>query len=163
IYWLKLPTNRAPEVTVFVNRMPHFEILDPDAIGTLERGWRRILTDVGIAFDHPEAIALLRAAGQRVEGEVAFLDPEFVLEPFALQTLSDQAYFGSVTSAENARDSIKMTEILYGGREQIEAVPALLAIVNVNSPLRYDGRMLAALIEYARAGQAPIITPFLLM
>jgi trimethylamine--corrinoid protein Co-methyltransferase len=235
---------------VFVNRMPRFEILDPDAIATLERGWRRILTDVGVAFDHREAIALLRAAGQRVEGEVVFLDPEFVLEQvalapaafdlqarnpehsvrlggetmvfasvygcpfvregdvrreatmddferlvklshafpqidtpggvicepgdrpldsrhldmtFALQTLSDKAYFGSVTSAENARDSIRMTEILHGGREQIEAVPALLAIVNVNSPLRYDERMLAALIEYARAGQAPIVTPFLLM
>ncbi len=64
--------------------MPRFEILDPDAIATLERGWRRILTDVGVAFDHPEAIALLRAAGQRVEGEVAFLDPEFVLEQVAL-------------------------------------------------------------------------------
>ena len=69
---------------MFVNRMPRFEILDPDAIATLERGWRRILTDVGVAFDHPEAIALLRAAGQRVEGEVAFLDPEFVLEQVAL-------------------------------------------------------------------------------
>ncbi len=235
---------------MFVNGMPRFEILDPDAIATLERGWRRILTDVGVSFDHPEALELLRAAGQRVEGDIAFLDPEFVLaqvalapesfevqarnpeqsfeiggdamafasvygcpfvregdvrreatmddferlvklshafpqidtpggvicEPgdrpldsrhldmtFALQTLSDKAYFGSVTSAENARDSIRMTEILLGGAEAIGAVPALLAIVNVNSPLRYDGRMLDALIEYARAGQAPVITPFLLM
>ncbi len=235
---------------MFVNRMPRFEILDPEAIDTLERGWRRILTDVGIAFDHPEACELLRAAGQRVDGEVAFLDPEFVLEQvalapasfglqarnperavtiggdgmvfasvygppfvregavrrdatmddferlvklshafpqidspggvicepsdrpldsrhldmtFALQTLSDKPYFGSVTSAENARDSIRMTQILLGGREQVESTPALLAIVNVNSPLRYDGRMLDALLEYARAGQAPIVTPFLLM
>jgi trimethylamine---corrinoid protein Co-methyltransferase len=235
---------------VFINRMPRFEILDDDAIATLERGWRRILTDVGVSFDHPEAISLLRDAGQRVEGDVAFLDPDFVLEqvakapeefdlqarnsehgvhiggdamvfasvygcPFvregdvrreatmddferlvklshafpqidspggvicepgdrpldsrhldmtyALQTFSDKAYFGSVTSAENARDSIRMTEILFGGRATIEETPALLAIVNVNSPLRYDGRMLDALIEYARAGQAPIITPFLLM
>ncbi len=41
---------------------------------------------------------------------------------FALQTLSDKPYFGSVTSAENARDSIRMTEILLGGREQIETL-----------------------------------------
>ena len=235
---------------MFVNRMPRFEVLDEDAVATLERGWRRILTDVGVAFGDPEAIALLRAAGQRVEGDVAFLDPEFVLEQvalaptafelqarnaeqsvhvggdamvfasvygcpfvregeirreatmddferlvklshafpqidtpggvicepgdrpldsrhldmtFALQTLSDKPYFGSVTSGLNARDSIRMTEILFGGGGEIEALPALLAIVNVNSPLRYDERMLAALMEYARAGQAPIITPFLLM
>ena len=68
---------------MFVNRMPRFEILDEDAVATLERGWRRILTDVGIEFDHPEAVALLRAAGQRVEGQVAFLDPDFVLEQVA--------------------------------------------------------------------------------
>src|SRR5258705_12702995 len=82
---------------------------------------------------------------------------------YAIQTLSEKPYFGSVTSAESARVSIRMTEILLGGRDAIEEVPALMAIVNVNSPLRYDGRMLDALIEYARAGQAPIITPFLLM
>src|SRR5207247_9901869 len=57
---------------MFVNRMPRFEVLDEDAVATLERGWRRILTDVGVAFGDPEAIALLRAAGQRVEGDVAF-------------------------------------------------------------------------------------------
>src|SRR5437588_6481490 len=215
---------------MFVNHMPRFEVLDPDAIATLERGWKRILTDVGVAFGDPEAIALLRAAGQRIEGEVAFLDPEFVLEQvalapaafdlqarnpeqtvrvggdgmvfasvygcpfvregdvrreatmddferlvklshafpqidtpggvicepgdrpldsrhldmtFALQTLSDKAYFGSVTSAENARDSIRMTEILFGSREAIEKVPAMLATGNVHRPLRYDERMLA--------------------
>ena len=235
---------------MFANRMPRYEILDEDGIATLERGWRRILTDVGIEFDHPEALDALRGAGQRIEGQVVFLDPDFVLEQvalapsefdlqarnpersvriggdamvfssvygcpfvregavrreatmddferlvrlsqafpqidtpggvicepgdrpldsrhldmtFALQTLSDKPYFGSVTSAGNARDSIAMTEILFGGRETIEATPALMAIVNVNSPLRYDERMLAALLEYARAGQAAIVTPFLLM
>src|SRR5207248_5647265 len=37
------------------------------------------------------------------------------------------------------------------------------SLINVNSPLRYDDRMLAALVEYAQANQALIITPFLLM
>jgi trimethylamine--corrinoid protein Co-methyltransferase len=41
--------------------------------------------------------------------------------------------------------------------------PAVMSLINVNSPLRYDDRMLSALIEYARANQALIITPFLLM
>src|SRR5205085_27323 len=81
---LTLTTYRAARGRMFVNHMPRFEVLDPDAIATLERGWKRILTDVGVAFGDPEAIALLRAAGQRIEGEVAFLDPEFVLEQVAL-------------------------------------------------------------------------------
>jgi trimethylamine--corrinoid protein Co-methyltransferase len=56
-----------------------------------------------------------------------------------------------------------MGEILFGGREAIERAPASISLINVNSPLRYDDRMLGALFEYARAGQAVIVTPFLLM
>jgi trimethylamine---corrinoid protein Co-methyltransferase len=36
-------------------------------------------------------------------------------------------------------------------------------IINVNSPLRYDDRMLSAMLVYNRAHQPVIITPFLLM
>jgi trimethylamine--corrinoid protein Co-methyltransferase len=39
----------------------------------------------------------------------------------------------------------------------------VLANVNVNSPLRYDERMLDALFVYAAAGQPLLVTPFLLM
>jgi trimethylamine--corrinoid protein Co-methyltransferase len=70
---------------------------------------------------------------------------------------------GSVTSGPNAADTIRMGEILFGGREAIERAPASISLINVNSPLRYDDRMLSALVEYARAGQAVIVTPFLLM
>jgi trimethylamine--corrinoid protein Co-methyltransferase len=56
-----------------------------------------------------------------------------------------------------------MSEIVFGGREAIERTPVMLALVNVNSPLRYDGRMLEALVAYARAAQPVIVTPFLLM
>jgi trimethylamine---corrinoid protein Co-methyltransferase len=56
-----------------------------------------------------------------------------------------------------------MAEILFGGRAEIERTPVMFAIVNVNSPLRYDDRMLAALHVYAAAAQPVIVTPFLLM
>jgi trimethylamine---corrinoid protein Co-methyltransferase len=235
---------------MFVNRMPRFEVLDADSLDVLDRGWRRILTEIGIDFGLPESVEAFRAAGQAVEGTVVRLDPEFVLEqvakaprefdvrarneahslhvggdhmvfasvygpPFAregdvrreatcddfrrlvmlsqqfeeldtpggvicepndlpldsrhldmtlaLQTLADKPYFGSVTSGDNARDSIRMSEILFGGREAIEREPVMFAIVNVNSPLRYDGRMLEALHAYAEAAQPVIVTPFLLM
>jgi hypothetical protein len=82
---------------------------------------------------------------------------------YALQTLSDKPYMGSVTSGPNAEDTIAMGEILFGGRAAIEATPASLSLINVNSPLRFDDRMLSALVAYAKANQATIITPFLLM
>ena len=69
---------------------------------------------------------------------------------------------GSVTSGPNAVDTIAMAEMVFG-RESLEQTPAIISLINVNSPLRYDDRMLSALLEYAKAGQATVITPFLLM
>ena len=50
----------------------------------LDRGWRRIVSELGVEFLLPEAVELFRAAGQKVEGEnLVKLDPEFVLEQVA--------------------------------------------------------------------------------
>jgi trimethylamine--corrinoid protein Co-methyltransferase len=235
---------------MFVNKMPRYEILSEDAMETLERGWRRIVTELGVEFLLDEALDEFRKAGQQVDGQNVKLDPEFVLEqvakaprefdvqarnpehtvhiggdhmvfasvygpPFvregdtrrdatmadfenfvklsqsfpqldspggtivepndrpldsrhldmvyALQTLSDKPYMGSVTSGPNAADTIAMGEILFGGRAAIERTPASISIINVNSPLRFDDRMLSAMVEYVRSNQAVVITPFLLM
>lgn len=236
---------------MFKNSMPRYEILSPDALAVLDRGWRRIVSEVGVQFDHPEAIELFVSAGQKVEdGGVVKFDPGFVVEQlakpprqfdvkarnpdhtvhvggdlmvfsavygspfvreanarreatmedfrrltmlsqhfaeldsaggvicepndvpldsrhldmlFALQTLTDKIYMGNVVSGPNALDSIKMAEIVFGGREAIEDSPVMLALINCNSPLRWDRRMLDAQFEYNRAAQATVLTPFLLM
>src|SRR5215470_3347946 len=240
---------------MFLNTMPRYEILSADSVTMLERGWRRIVSELGIQFAKPEAVELFAKAGQQVDGDVVKLDPDFVLEqvakaprefdvqarnpahtvhvggdhmvfsavygcPFvregdvrrdatlqdfhqlaslsqaydeldsaggvicepndtpldsrhldmiyALQTLTDKIYMGNVVSGPNAADTIKMTEILFGGaggkgRETIEATPATISLINCNSPLRWDDRMLDAQFEYSAANQAVVITPFLLM
>ena len=56
-----------------------------------------------------------------------------------------------------------MTEILFGGRETIEKTPATISLINCNSPLRWDDRMLDAQFEYNLANQPVVLTPFLLM
>jgi trimethylamine--corrinoid protein Co-methyltransferase len=91
------------------------------------------------------------------------LDSRHLDMVYALQTLSDKPYMGSVTSGPNAADTVRMGEILFGGREAIEKTPVSISLINVNSPLRFDDRMLGALMEYAKAGQPVIVTPFLLM
>jgi trimethylamine---corrinoid protein Co-methyltransferase len=235
---------------MFRNTMPRYEILSADAISVLDKGWRRIVSEIGVQFAKPEAVELFRQAGQKVDGEVVFLDPEFVLEqvakaprefdlqarnpannvhiggdnmvfgavygsPFvregevrrdatledfrnlcmlsqsfpqldsaggvicepndapldsrhldmiyALQTVTDKIYMGNVVSGPNAADTIKMTEILFGGRAAIEQTPATVSLINCNSPLRWDDRMLDAQFEYCAANQAVVLTPFLLM
>jgi trimethylamine--corrinoid protein Co-methyltransferase len=235
---------------MFVNRMPRYEILSEEAMATLDRGWRRIVSEIGVEFILPEAVEVFAAAGQKTQDATVWLDPDFVMEQvgkvprefdlqarnpeqsvhvggdgmafgsvygppfvregdlrreatmadfenfcrlsqafpqldsaggticepndrpldsrhldmvFALQTLTDKPYMGSVTSGPHAADTIAMTELLLGGREAIERMPAVISLINVNSPLRYDDRMLAAMFEYVRAGQPVVITPFLLM
>ena len=56
---------------MFVNTMPRYEILSEDAMAVLDRGWRRIVTEIGIEFLLDEAVEEFRAAGQKVEGENA--------------------------------------------------------------------------------------------
>jgi trimethylamine--corrinoid protein Co-methyltransferase len=234
---------------VLINTLPRFEILDEAALQELERGWRRIVSDLGIEFLHEDALEYFRKAGQNVEGELVKFDPDWILEqvakapaeftlqarnpersvqiggnhmvfsavygcPFvreglerrnatyqdfqnlvklsqsfpqldtpggticepddkpldsrhldmvyALMTLSDKPFMGSVTSAANAIDTIAMAEIVFGA-DSLDETPAIISLINVNSPLRFDDRMLGALIEYAKRGQPTIVTPFLLM
>ena len=235
---------------MFRNKMPRYEILSEDAMTKLEAGWRRLVTEIGVEFDSDRALALFREAGQKVEGQTVFLDPEWVLEqvakaprefdvqarnpehtihiggdamafgavygpPFvregdvrrdatmhdferfaklaqtfpvldsaggvicepndtpldsrhldmtyALQTLTDKVYMGNVVSGVNARDTIAMGEILFGGREAIEKTPVTISLINCNSPLRWDERMIESLFEYTAAGQPCVLTPFILM
>ena len=235
---------------MFQNRMPRYEVLSQDAMATLDKGWRRLMTEIGVEFMDDRALELFRKAGQRVEDNTVFLDPDFVLEqvakapaefdvqarnpehsihiggdsmafgavygpPFvregevrrdatmddfrrftklaqsfpvldsaggvicepndtpldsrhldmtyALQTLTDKVYMGNVVSGVNAEDTLAMTSILFGSREAIEQTPATISLINCNSPLRWDDRMLEAQFEYSTAGQPVVLTPFILM
>jgi trimethylamine---corrinoid protein Co-methyltransferase len=235
---------------MFRNRMPRYEVLSEDAMAKLDAGWRRLVSEVGVEFMDERALTLFRNAGQRVEGETVFFDPDFVLEQvakapkefdvqarnhdndvhiggdsmafgavygppfvregavrrdatmadfenfarlaqsysvldsaggvvcepndtpldsrhldmtFALQTLTDKIYMGNVVSGVNAADTIAMSSILFGGRDAIEQTPATISLINCNSPLRWDSRMLEAQFEYSEANQAVVLTPFILM
>jgi trimethylamine--corrinoid protein Co-methyltransferase len=70
---------------------------------------------------------------------------------------------GECSATFAAEDCLRLAEIVFGGADAIAADPVLFANCNVNSPLRFDVRMLEGIFAYARAGQAVIITPFLLM
>ncbi len=107
--------------------------------------------------------ALDSAGGVICEPNDTPLDSRHLDMTFALQTLTDKIYMGNVVSAVNARDTIRMTEILFGGRAEIEKTPATISLINCNSPLRWDDRMLEAQIEYSAANQPVVLTPFLLM
>ncbi len=78
----------------------------------------------------------------------------------AHMTLSDKPYMGSVTAPERAADTVEMSKILFGA-EFVENNCVVTSLININSPLVMDDTMLGALKTYARAGQATIISPFI--
>src|SRR5205807_7406070 len=91
------------------------------------------------------------------------LDVRHLLRALASIRLTDKVWSGEPSSDFAAEDCIRLAEIVFGGRAAIEETPVLFANCNVNSPLRFDSRMLEGILGYAAAGQAVIVTPFLLM
>ncbi|MEL6887469.1 MAG: trimethylamine methyltransferase family protein [Pseudomonadota bacterium] len=78
----------------------------------------------------------------------------------AHMTLSDKPYMGSVTEPSRARDSVEMSEILFG-KEFVSENAVMTSLININSPMTFDDVMMGALEVYAQAGQACIISPFI--
>ncbi len=75
--------------------------------------------------------------------------------------LTDKAARDAAHGRVITQDNIEMAKIVFG--DDLPGGPVTGGVVNVNSPLIYDTRMLGGLITYARAGQVTIITPFLMI
>jgi len=71
---------------------------------------------------------------------------------------SDKCFMGSAMGEQAAKDSIRMASILFGSEVQLAEKPRFISILGSLTPLRYDLRMLGALMEYARAGQPQLIS-----
>jgi trimethylamine--corrinoid protein Co-methyltransferase len=91
------------------------EPLDMDGVMAIHRGAMRILSEIGIEFLNPEAAAILRQAGCKVEGTNVRMDEDFVME--MLKTVPEQF---TITPRNPAR------EITLGGKHMV--------FVNVSSP-----------------------------
>jgi len=80
---------------------------------------------------------------------------------YAHMRYSDKAFMGSVTAPERAADTIEMAKLLFG-TDFVEQNTVVTSLINANSPMVWDATMLGALKTYARAGQATIVSPFIL-
>src|SRR5467141_3415476 len=136
-------------------------VYGPPFITDLERGRRGATIEDFNNFDKmAQAIDQIHCAGgTTVEPEDLPLGTRHLDMLYSHMRWTDKPFMGSVISAENARDTIEMASILIGGRDKIEETPAVISVI---SPLRYDDRMLGALLEYTEAGQPVIVTPFLM-
>lgn len=78
----------------------------------------------------------------------------------AHMVLSDKPYMGSVTEPSRAEDSVEMSKILFGS-DFVDQNTVMTSLININSPLTFDGIMMGALEVYAKANQAAIVSPFI--
>jgi trimethylamine--corrinoid protein Co-methyltransferase len=78
----------------------------------------------------------------------------------AHMTLSDKPFMGSVTAPERAQDSVDMASLLFGA-DFVQQNTVMTSLININSPLTFDGIMMGALEVFARNNQAAIISPFI--
>jgi trimethylamine--corrinoid protein Co-methyltransferase len=158
--------SRNPKNTVTIggDYMVNAPVYGPPFITDLDRGRRGATIADFTNFDKmAQATPQIHCAGGTiVEPEDLPLGTRHLDMVYSHIRWTDMPFMGSVISEEGARDSVEMASILFGGRANIEKTPALLALVNVNSPLRYDDRMLGALMTYAEANQPVIVTPFLM-
>ena len=74
---------------------------------------------------------------------------------------SDKPLMGSVTLDSRAQDSVDMAKLVFGD-EFVDQNCVLTSLINVNSPMVFDGTMLGSLKVYARNNQATVISPFIL-
>ena len=78
----------------------------------------------------------------------------------AHMTLSDKPYMGSVTEPSRAADTVAMSKILFGD-DFVDQNTVITSLININSPMTFDGIMMGALEVYAQANQATIVSPFI--
>lgn len=74
---------------------------------------------------------------------------------------SDKPFMGSVTDPDRAADTVAMAKIVFGD-DFVDQNCVCTSLINANSPMVFDATMLGALKTYARAGQATVVSPFIL-
>jgi trimethylamine--corrinoid protein Co-methyltransferase len=74
---------------------------------------------------------------------------------------SDKPLMGSVTHWRRAQDSVDMAKLVFGA-EFVDQNCVFTSLINVNSPMVFDGTMLGSLKVYARNNQSCVVSPFIL-
>ncbi len=157
------PYNPAHAVTIGGNRLAFATVLGPPNCSDLERGRRP-----GTLADFADFIRLAQyfnvihlLAGSPVEPMDVPVPLRHLESTRTMLALSDKVPYVFCHSRQRVLDVLEMIAIARGlDLEGLSRSPSTYSIINTNSPLQYDGAMADGLIELARFGQLPIITPF---
>jgi trimethylamine--corrinoid protein Co-methyltransferase len=71
-------------------------------------------------------------------------------------TEADKCVMGDASGKKRAKDCLAMASIVFG-KEFVEKNAVMISLINSVTPMKFDDRMLEALLEYVKAGQAVVI------
>lgn len=157
--------NPARAVTLGRRRVAFATVGGPPNCTDLERGRRpgtfkdqRDLIRLGQCLQ-----ALHITGGAPVEAMDLPVPTRHLDTVLACLTLTDRSFYARAIGAARIRDAVLMAAIARGVEpEVLREAPAILSVVNVNSPRRVDREMAAGLLELGRWRQPVIVTPFTL-
>ncbi|GJM42833.1 MAG: trimethylamine methyltransferase [Ardenticatenaceae bacterium] len=158
----QIARNRERNVIIGGNHVCYAPVYGPPFVYNIDRGRREATLDdfrnfIKLTYMSPW---LHHSGGTIVEPTDEPVHTRHLDMVYSHIKYSDKPFMGSVTSAKNAADSVRMAEILFGA-ERLQRETAVIGLINISSPRRLDDRMLGALKVYAKARQALIITPFI--
>lgn len=124
---------------------PPIEPLPPEGVAAIHDGAMRILEEIGIVFLNDEALAIFKEAGCKVDGNIVYLDRDFVMEMVAkapseftitprnpervLPFGGRNILFGNVSSPPNYWD-LSLNAKVPGNREQMRDLLKLTQYFN---------------------------------
>jgi trimethylamine--corrinoid protein Co-methyltransferase len=159
-------TGRNPDRQVLIGggSLVHSPVGGPPFAHDGERGRRD-----GTIADHVELVKLAHASGLlpvlqsgTVEAQDLDYNSRHLEMDYSILRWSDRPLIIYGTSGSKTRDGLALAAIAAGGVAELAERPMVLAIVNPNSPLVWDGLMVETLVACAEHGQPVAITPFLL-
>ncbi|MCE9621704.1 MAG: trimethylamine methyltransferase family protein [Actinomycetia bacterium] len=157
--------NPAHDLTIGGNHVAFTSVGGPAFVNDLERGRRP-----GTHAEQEEYLRVIQSLGvihQEGGGPFEAMDlPPETRHLDLCQSLIrqlDKNWQGIALGRDRAADCIDMVALALGtDRDGLRERPALMTIVNTNTPLTLDVPMADGLIELATAGQAVCVTPFTL-
>ncbi|HSS63638.1 MAG TPA: trimethylamine methyltransferase family protein, partial [Gammaproteobacteria bacterium] len=161
-----IPRNPERRLTLGGNRICTTLVAGPPNVHDCERGRRS-----GNYKDYCELVKLaqslniIHAIGNQPVAPVELPAHNRHLDCYLANLIyADRVYHCSAIGAERALDGIDMAAIAQGkAREDIIDQPAVITIISVNSPRRFDESMSDGLMAMSEWGQAVVVTPFTLM
>jgi trimethylamine--corrinoid protein Co-methyltransferase len=158
--------GRSPERTVTIggSHVVNVPVSSPPAVSDLDGGKRPgNLADFRDLVRLTQAFDVLQVCGPCVEPQDVPLPVRHYETCLAYLTLTDKAPYVYARGRGQVADGFEMFRIGYGvDRETFESAPRSYTVINTNSPRQLDIPMCMGIIDFARAGQLSIITPFTL-